>query len=159
VDFRAICRIWPRQPYQLIKTMLVEESLLAVYSYISSPSIIALYLYCTLRYRILLSRAKIPRFWLATHHIAAVMSSSQFNLLYFASASSFTRKTTESFDAPSTAAKLFETLEKKYPGIKEKILGSCALTVNLDYVDLDAPEEVVIKAGDEVAVIPPVSSG
>jgi len=88
-----------------------------------------------------------------------VMSSSQFNLLYFASASSFTRKSTESFDAPSTAAKLFDTLEKKYPGIKDKILGSCALTVNLDYVDLDAPEEVVIKAGDEVAVIPPVSSG
>jgi len=87
------------------------------------------------------------------------MSSSQFNLLYFASASSFTRKATESFDAPTTAAKLFETLEKKYPGIKEKILGSCALTVNLDYVDLDAPEDVVIKAGDEVAVIPPVSSG
>ena len=87
------------------------------------------------------------------------MSSSQFNLLYFASASSFTRKSTELFDAPSTASKLFETLEKKYPGIKEKILGSCALTVNLDYVDLDAPEEVVIKAGDEVAVIPPVSSG
>ena len=58
----------------------------------------------------------------------------------------------------------FPALAERYPGIKEKVLGSCALTVNLDYVDVE--EEVgkgegglVVRAGDEVAIIPPVSSG
>ena len=44
------------------------------------------------------------------------------------------------------------------------VLGSCAVTVNLEYVDVE--EEggkekagVVINEGDEVAIIPPVSSG
>jgi len=87
------------------------------------------------------------------------MSKAQFTLLYFASASSYTRKSSETFPAPSTAAKLFEELEKRYPGIKERILTSCALTVNLEYVELDKPEEVVINGGSEVAIIPPVSSG
>jgi len=39
------------------------------------------------------------------------------------------------------------------------VLDSCALTVNLEYVDLDDLEEEMIKEGDEVAIIPPVSSG
>ena len=57
--------------------------------------------------------------------------------------------------------KLFPLLEDKYPGIGEKILQSCAVTVNLEYVDLDEEEstQMVIGAGDEVALIPPVSSG
>jgi len=87
------------------------------------------------------------------------MSTAQFKLLYFASASSYTQKSSETFTAPSTAAKLFAELEAKYPGIKERILSSCMLTINLDYVELDAPEDVVINVGDEVAIIPPVSSG
>lgn len=44
------------------------------------------------------------------------------------------------------------------------VLDSCAVTVNLEYVDVE--EEggkekagVVIQEGDEVAIIPPVSSG
>jgi len=87
------------------------------------------------------------------------MSKGHFTLLYFASASSYTRKSSETFPAPSTAAKLFEELEKKYPGMKQRILTSCALTVNLEYVELEKPEEVMINAGAEVAIIPPVSSG
>lgn len=87
------------------------------------------------------------------------MPKDQFTLLYFASASSYTQKSSETFTAPSTAANLFTELEEKYPGMKERILGSCALTINLDYMELDKPEEVVINAGDEVAIIPPVSSG
>jgi molybdopterin converting factor small subunit len=47
--------------------------------------------------------------------------------------------------------------------MKAKVLESCLVTINLEYVDI--PEaaggdtEIVIKEGDEVAIIPPVSSG
>jgi molybdopterin converting factor small subunit len=85
-----------------------------------------------------------------------------FTVLYFASASSYTSKDTETLAAPLPVAKLFDTLEEKYSGIKSKVLESCLLTINLEYVDIPsdpASTELVIKAGDEVAIIPPVSSG
>lgn len=89
-----------------------------------------------------------------------------FKILYFAAASSFTGKSSEHLPAPMPARGLFAALEQKYPGIGEKVLSSCALTVNLDYVDLDDDDgdeasgaQREIKAGDEVAIIPPVSSG
>lgn len=86
-----------------------------------------------------------------------------FSVLYFASASSFTAKEHESFPAPLPIRKLFETLEEKHKGIKAKILDSCLVTVNLNYVEIperdDDPNQVTIKEGDEVAIIPPVSSG
>lgn len=90
--------------------------------------------------------------------------SRHFNLLYFASAASFTKKNSEVFEAPIRASDLFDLLEKRYPGIKDIVLSSCAVTVNLEYIDLDVDEEahesrLVIKEGDEVAIIPPVSSG
>lgn len=48
--------------------------------------------------------------------------------------------------------------------MKDKVLDSAALTVNLEYVDLDeeaAKSEgpLAIQENDEVGVIPPVSSG
>lgn len=58
---------------------------------------------------------------------------------------------------------MFSKLEQLYPGIKDKVLNSCAVTVNLSYIDVDgddAPDlRMVIKEGDEVAIIPPVSAG
>ena len=59
---------------------------------------------------------------------------------------------------------LFAVLEKQYPGITKAVLDSCAVTVNLEYVDVEEEggvEEggVVVNVGDEVAIIPPVSSG
>jgi molybdopterin converting factor small subunit len=83
----------------------------------------------------------------------------QFGILYFASAASFTNKSSDHLAAPMTVSTLFDQLEKMYPCIGEKVLHSCALTVNLDYVDVQADGDMVIKAGDEVAIIPPVSSG
>lgn len=90
----------------------------------------------------------------------------QFTILYFASASTFTHKTVETLPAPLPVIDLFSVLEQRYPGIKERVLNSCALTVNLDYVDLDTASKAegdamvnVIQEGDEVAIIPPVSSG
>lgn len=86
-----------------------------------------------------------------------------FKILYFASAGSYTTKDFELLPAPLPLAKLFETLEEKYQGLKAKVLESCLVTINLEYVDVpeNAADEdgPVIKEGDEVAIIPPVSSG
>jgi molybdopterin converting factor small subunit len=80
-----------------------------------------------------------------------------FTILYFAAASTFTGKTTEQLPAP------LHVRNETYPGIKDKVLSSCAVTVNLEYVDLDDDDaaglEREIQEGDEVAIIPPVSSG
>jgi molybdopterin converting factor small subunit len=54
---------------------------------------------------------------------------------------------------------LLRHLEDMYPTISQRILHSCALTVNLEYVDIQADADMLINEGDEVAVIPPVSSG
>jgi len=90
-----------------------------------------------------------------------------FNVLYFASASSFTGKEYEALPAPLSVDNLFDVLEEKHSGIKDKILSSCLVTVNLDYIDIPSSsgsddvsnKRVVIEEGDEVAIIPPVSSG
>jgi len=90
------------------------------------------------------------------------MPSGHFTVLYFASASSFTSKEAETFDAPLPISQLFKVLEEKYSGIQSKVLESSLVTVNLEYVDLPQGEgepEFFIKDGDEVAIIPPVSSG
>ncbi|SLM33909.1 molybdopterin synthase sulfur carrier subunit [Lasallia pustulata] len=85
-----------------------------------------------------------------------------FTLLYFAAAATYTGKATEPLPASLPISKLFDTLESQYPGIKQKVLASCAVTVNLDYVDVEEDgraSDLVIRDGDEVAIIPPVSSG
>ncbi|KAK2040560.1 this family protein [Colletotrichum somersetense] len=85
-----------------------------------------------------------------------------FNVLFFASAVSFTSKQHEAFPAPMSLKKLFDVLEERYSGIKEKLLESCLVTVNLEYVDIPGPDDgdgLEVRAGDEVAIIPPVSSG
>lgn len=88
-------------------------------------------------------------------------SAGHFTVLYFASASSYTSKESELFEAPLPLSKLFDVLEERHSGIKSKVLDSCMITVNLDYVDIDdvAGQKLVLKEGDEVAIIPPVSSG
>lgn len=93
----------------------------------------------------------------------AKVPAGHFSILYFAAASSFTGKTIECLPAPVRARDLFAVLDHRYPGIKEKVLSSCAVTVNLEYVDIgeDDAEDIdkVIVEGAEVAIIPPVSSG
>lgn len=64
--------------------------------------------------------------------------------------------------APLSLSKLFDTLEERYGGIKTKVLDSCLVTINLNYVgmpDHSSDGGITIKEGDEVAIIPPVSSG
>jgi molybdopterin converting factor small subunit len=87
-----------------------------------------------------------------------------FTILYFAAATSHTRREHDFLPAPMPVNQLWDALDRKYPGFKVKVLESAALTVNLDYVDLEEEAAkgdgvMVLKAGDEVAVIPPVSSG
>jgi molybdopterin converting factor small subunit len=84
-------------------------------------------------------------------------SSGTFTLLYFAAAQSYTKSSSEKLPAPMNFSELPTLLEEHYPGIKAKILDSCAFTINLEYINID--ETLVIKQGDEVAIIPPVSSG
>ncbi|KAF3483941.1 molybdopterin synthase small subunit CnxG [Arthroderma uncinatum] len=89
-----------------------------------------------------------------------------FQIHYFASAASYTKKNTESFPAPYPLCRLFDLLESHYPGIKGKVLSSCAVSVRMEYVDgeeLDVGTATdktrMVECGDEVAIIPPVSSG
>ena len=87
-----------------------------------------------------------------------------FTLLFFATASSYTKKSYEFLPAPLAIRELFNELETRYGGITEKVLRSSAVTINLEYVDMDEESEqarsgITIAAGDEVAIIPPVSSG
>lgn len=82
-----------------------------------------------------------------------------FKILYFSSATTHTKRGSEFLPAPLALGKLFDVLEEKYPGIKSMVLGSCMVTVNLDYTDLEDEPERELKEGDEVAIIPPVSSG
>jgi molybdopterin synthase sulfur carrier subunit len=95
-------------------------------------------------------------------------SPGHFKLLYFAAASSFTKTSSENLSAPLPLSELFDVLDKKYPGMRQKVLESCAVTLNLEYVDMEEDEDasgtkkeggVIIQEGDEVAIIPPVSSG
>lgn len=82
-----------------------------------------------------------------------------FTILYFAAAASYTSKSFDHIAAPLPVTELFKTLEQKYPGMKAKVLESCAVTINLDYVDVEDESDKTIQTGDEVAIIPPVSSG
>jgi molybdopterin converting factor small subunit len=89
-----------------------------------------------------------------------------FQIHYFASASTYTGKNTERLPAPLPLSSLFNTLEALYPGIKEKVLVSCSVSLGDEYVDVEvdggaegSERSVVIGDGDEVAIIPPVSSG
>lgn len=84
-----------------------------------------------------------------------------FQIHYFASASSYTQRETESLPAPVPLSQLFPLLENKYPGIREKVLNSCSVALGGEYVDPEEEDEKdrMITPGEEVAIIPPVSSG
>jgi molybdopterin synthase sulfur carrier subunit len=82
-----------------------------------------------------------------------------FNVLYFASAKSYTSKEYEALPAPLLLRDLVATLEKRHNGIKAKVLDSCLVTVNMEYAELQEDGAKEILEGDEVAIIPPVSSG
>lgn len=81
-----------------------------------------------------------------------------FTIYYFASASQYTGRNTEHLRAPLALNRLLPTLEEIYPGI-QNVLASCAVSLAGEYVDPDEEPLRLIGVGDEVAIIPPVSSG
>jgi len=91
------------------------------------------------------------------------MSASQrhITVLYFAGASTATKKTTEQISIPDTGLtlpSLNDLLISRYPNTDlEKVLRSSQWSVDAEMVD--EPNSVTFKGGEEVAVIPPVSGG
>ncbi|KAL7267366.1 hypothetical protein RUND412_010050, partial [Rhizina undulata] len=83
------------------------------------------------------------------------MSAPAFKILYFSTASTFTGKSSEDLPAPLRLSQLFDTLNQRYPGMKEKVLGSCMVTVDLEYVDLEEGGGRTLVGGEEVAIVPP----
>lgn len=57
------------------------------------------------------------------------------------------------FNDTATVAEIKALLEEQYPGLKK--LTSFMIAVNGEYANITA----IIKQGDEVAIIPPVSGG
>ncbi|CAI7596684.1 unnamed protein product [Penicillium glandicola] len=84
--------------------------------------------------------------------------SETFTIHYFATASQYTSKNTESLPAPLKLSALFSELEQRYPGIVDKVLSTCGVSLDGEYVDVEEDGEVLIQAGGEVAVIPPMSA-
>ncbi|CAK7563215.1 MAG: hypothetical protein SEPTF4163_001078 [Sporothrix epigloea] len=82
-----------------------------------------------------------------------------FNMLYFAAATAYTQKDYEAMPAPLALGSLFAALEERYPGIRAGVLDGSLVTINLAYVDVQEEGATYIREGDEVAIIPPVSSG
>ena len=96
--------------------------------------------------------------------ISPSSSPGYFSLLYFATAAKYTKKSSDIFPAPLPVKNLFAMLEKEYRGITDSVLSSSAVTINLHYVDMEQNDKesdggLKIQKGDEVAIIPPVSSG
>lgn len=99
--------------------------------------------------------------------------SGKLTLLLFASASTFAGGLeTLTLPAPTTLREVFTALETRFPGMTKRVLAGAAVTVNLEYVDFEIEElerrgegesreglDMPLNPGDEVGIIPPVSSG
>lgn len=81
-----------------------------------------------------------------------------FTIYYFALASHYPGRHTEYLRAPLALSQLFPTLDELYPGFLN-FLPSCAVSLKGTYVDPEEEPMRLIGVGDEVAIIPPVSSG
>jgi molybdopterin synthase sulfur carrier subunit len=103
------------------------------------------------------------------------LSDGQCTVLFFAGASTYTAQESITLHAGVTLRQLLSDLEAKYPGFTSKIISGSAITINLEYVDIDVDElgkenvtdkddaanglGMMIEPGDEIGIIPPVSSG
>ncbi|KND03701.1 uncharacterized protein SPPG_01167 [Spizellomyces punctatus DAOM BR117] len=92
------------------------------------------------------------------------------NVLYFAGAKDASGVTEEIFEIPPgqetiRVPQLIQALSNKHPPLL-KVFEAAILAVNMEYVDRDGKltegegnRIVEVKAGDEVAIIPPLSGG
>lgn len=78
------------------------------------------------------------------------------NCLFFAGARDVVGVNSTNFEIQegSTTTEFAKVLLQKYPSL-EKVLQTSLLAVNQEYVE----EPVLLKEGDEIAVIPPISGG
>ncbi len=79
-------------------------------------------------------------------------------VLYFAKSREVAETAEEGFELQpgATTQDLLAAMIAKHPKL-EGVMKSCVLALNQEYLAQD--ESVVIKEGDEVAVIPPLSGG
>jgi molybdopterin synthase catalytic subunit len=79
-------------------------------------------------------------------------------VLFFAKSKEVVGKASQDLELPegTDTLALQQQLVAKFPGL-ESVLRTCVLAVNLEY--LGQGESVQLKAGDEVAIIPPLSGG
>ena len=79
-------------------------------------------------------------------------------VLFFAKAREYVEKTQDTFDVNDdcSVSALVKHVVAKYPEL-EALLPTMVLSVNLDYVPVDS--NMVLKAKDEIAFIPPISGG
>jgi molybdopterin converting factor small subunit len=80
-----------------------------------------------------------------------------FTVLYFGPLKSLTGKSSETIGSDITITQLLSHLATAYEDVQ--LIKSCAVSVNLEYVDSEEYDQTTLKNGDEVALIPPVSSG
>jgi molybdopterin converting factor subunit 1 len=80
------------------------------------------------------------------------------SVLYFARSREVAGASEEALDLPegATTRGLLSALVKLHPGL-DGVLRACVLAVNHEYFALD--DDVALKEGDEVAIIPPLSGG
>jgi molybdopterin converting factor subunit 1 len=82
----------------------------------------------------------------------------QVKVLFFAASREAAGKSEELIDITdgSTTHTLLQHLVQSYPGL-ESVMRSCVFAVNQEYVP--PSQALVLKANDEVAIIPPLSGG
>lgn len=84
-------------------------------------------------------------------------------MLYFAAARDVTQIASEDIAVPDeqpwTLQGLTRHLETKYGEALQRILDQSMYAVNMAYVDKKQESSTLLKANDEIAIIPPVSGG
>ncbi|KAI7882633.1 MoaD/ThiS [Lichtheimia hyalospora FSU 10163] len=84
-------------------------------------------------------------------------------VLYFAGAHDITQIKTEEIAIPPqstwTLDNLITQLVSKYGDELAKLFEQCMFAVNMEAIDKENTRHVILKSGDEIAIIPPVSGG
>ncbi|KAJ8659253.1 molybdopterin converting factor, subunit 1 [Lichtheimia ornata] len=84
-------------------------------------------------------------------------------VLYFAGAHDITHIKNEEIAIPPQSAWTLEALltqlVQKYGDELAKLFEQCMFAVNMEAIDKDNTRHVILKPGDEIGIIPPVSGG